>query len=151
MFEYEATTIDKSSWERGAWDDEIDEKLWVDPETQLPCFITRQPDFGFWRGYVGIPKTHFLTEVECEDLSVYGGITGSLWIDGLSLDPTLKKKLERYSWPGFDCHHSNDISPAYFHMFATDYSVYRDQAFAEANCKYLAAQIKDLMKPKETD
>lgn len=36
------TTIDKSAWPRGAWDDEPDKVQWQDPATGLPCLIDRK-------------------------------------------------------------------------------------------------------------
>jgi hypothetical protein len=50
-------TIDKSSWPRGAWDDEPDKKQWQDTATGLPCLIVRN-GVGALCGYVGVPRWH---------------------------------------------------------------------------------------------
>lgn len=54
----EYTTVDKSTWERGEWDNEPDKKQWLDEETGLPCLIVRGCITGALCGYVGVPKGH---------------------------------------------------------------------------------------------
>jgi hypothetical protein len=53
----EWTTVDKSEWGRGPWDDEPDKVQFTDEATGLPCLIVRNRG-GALCGYVGVPKAH---------------------------------------------------------------------------------------------
>lgn len=69
MSKKEWTTIDKSEWDRGPWDDEPDKVQWVDEVAGLDCLIVRNRG-GALCGYVGVPGGHplfgvgYSTEVE---------------------------------------------------------------------------------------
>lgn len=52
------TTIDKSTWGEGEWNQEPDKKEWQDEETSYPCLIVRAPVTGALCGYVGVPESH---------------------------------------------------------------------------------------------
>jgi hypothetical protein len=51
------STVDKSTWDAGAWMDEPDKVEWRDEATGLPCLAVRGP-MGAWCGYVGVPPDH---------------------------------------------------------------------------------------------
>lgn len=53
----EWTTVDKSEWGNGPWEQEPDKRQWVDPTTGYPCLMVRNHS-GAWCGYVGIDQTH---------------------------------------------------------------------------------------------
>lgn len=59
----EWTTIDKSEWGEGAWQNEPDKRQWVDPATGYDCLMVRTPLHGGWCGYVGVPEKHPLFAV----------------------------------------------------------------------------------------
>jgi hypothetical protein len=75
----EWTTIDKSTWGNGAWQNEPDKIQWVDEATNLDCLMVRNPHGGFWCGYVGVPEGHpaFAKEYEHVDVNAHGGLTYS--------------------------------------------------------------------------
>ena len=97
----EVRGIDKSSWGPGEWQDEPDERRWVDAETGYPCQIYRVAS-GSLCGYVAVVEGHPLYGVRYGDASsvkVHGGLTraafGRRW----------------QWWFGFDCGHPGDFSP----------------------------------------
>src|SRR5579884_1161092 len=51
------TTIDKSTWGPGPWQDEPDKEQWTDEATGYACLIKRNP-VGALCGYVGVPEGH---------------------------------------------------------------------------------------------
>ena len=147
-----STTIDKSKWPRGPWDLEVDKKQWTDAATGLPCLIVRHSRCGHWCGYVGVPEGHPLFGKTKEDdaldgLRAHGGITFT------DLCQPLDKnghgichvpgpgEPDRAWWIGFDCGHAWDLSPAY-QAGVVDDADYRDQAYVEAECAILAAQLQ---------
>lgn len=55
----EYTTIDKSTWGPGPWQEEPDKIQYVDEATGLPCLIVRNgPTIGALCGYVGVLPGH---------------------------------------------------------------------------------------------
>lgn len=55
----EYTTIDKSTWGPGPWQDEPDKIQYVDEATGLPCLIVRNgKEIGALCGYVGVLPGH---------------------------------------------------------------------------------------------
>lgn len=71
------TTIDKSTWPRGPWDDEPDKVQWEDAATELPCLIVRN-GLGALCGYVGVPEGHpwhGITHYDLDAAVVYGGVS----------------------------------------------------------------------------
>lgn len=87
------TTMDKSTWGAGPWQDEPDKMQWEDEATGLPCLIVRNGS-GSLCGYVGVSPAHPYFGIHyngctqkaqvCEDegycshtpdLSAHGGIT----------------------------------------------------------------------------
>lgn len=80
------TTINKSNWPRGSWDNEPDKKQWQDEATGMPCLIVRGPS-GALCGYVGVVEGHPLfgkgyddvriptTDDESDYPDVHGGLT----------------------------------------------------------------------------
>lgn len=119
------TTVDKSEWGPGEWQDEPDKIQWKDEETGLPCLIKRGPA-GAWCGYVGLAPGHSFYEkdysfvyemVGWDELSVHGGLTYS---DHCAEGPEESGichvpepgEPDNVWWLGFDCSHSFDLSPA---------------------------------------
>lgn len=51
------STVDKSSWDSGPWQNEPDKKQWQDKTTLLPCLVVRGP-VGVLCGYVGVSSSH---------------------------------------------------------------------------------------------
>lgn len=130
--------VDRSEWNRGPWDDEPDEVLWIDDNTGLPCMMMRN-HAGAWCGYVGTERA-----MDSTYMSVHGGIN---WCRKMGA-PTLALQLamgvtnfETTWWHGFDCNHIWDEVPAEGH--AKDRTaVYRDMQFVVSQCAKLARQIK---------
>lgn len=142
--EYEKTYIEKSNWPSGAWDDEVDEKLWL--VNELPCFIIRDSDLGYWCGYVGIPKVQF-PSLDVSNLSAYGGITGTLFLKRVN-HPQNRDRMADYHWPGFDCCHAGDVlpgQPLMFTFISNANLIYRNQDFVMEECRLLATQIIDIL------
>lgn len=142
------TTVDKTDWLRGPWDDEPDKIQWIDETTGLDCLIVRNGS-GALCGYVGVPPEHPWhgldysghLDVPCEDRE-----RGECWWeDGHSPESTLKVhggltysdtcqpsddesrgvchvpdpgRPENVWWFGFDCAHAWDLSPAYAGRYA---------------------------------
>ena len=136
------TTVDKSAWPRGPWDQEPDKEQWVDPETGLPCLIVRGP-LGALCGYVGVPEGHPATE-KTEDLEVHGGVTygPSPCSGGDICHIPDEGEPDHVFWIGFDCSHRWDFAPGFFYAWGGEY---RDIAYVKNQCALLARQIKDLL------
>lgn len=106
---------DRSSWGRGAWDNEPSDKLvWVDKRTNLDCMMVRNHS-GAWCGYVAVKPGHFLFGVNYTDLgwgtvTVHGGLTYSDSCKGHICHGT--EDEDHVHWFGFDCNHRCDKSPS---------------------------------------
>jgi hypothetical protein len=94
----------------GPWMDEPDELLFEG--AGLPCCALRNPEMGFWCGYVGLPRSHPLHGLHYDDpmvdVYVHGGVTFAgeraqlrAWRGG----------QDDGWWFGFDCGHSQDLIP----------------------------------------
>jgi len=169
------TTMDKSSWGAGRWQDEPDKIQFVDEATGLDCLIVRS-HLGALCGYVGVAEGHPLFGVEYGDgpddqLDVHGGITYS---DACQVGPEAESvchipapgQPDHLWWFGFDCAHLGDLCPA--HQRRRDPIVvargialgeaappaemfvdrYRDVDYVRAQCASLARQLADLAAPQ---
>ena len=138
------TTIDRTGWPSGVWDDEPDKMQWPDTATELPCLAVRHPTNGHWCGYAGVTEGHPLFGKDYDTLTirVYGGLTYSALCDsnGLICHIPAPGEPDHVWWFGFDCAHSGDISPAYAGRIWPG-NVYRTLAFVQAECTRLAAQL----------
>ncbi len=164
MSHNEWTTIDKSAWGPGAWQDEPDKIHWIDPATDLDCLMVRQPRAGHWCGYVGVTDGHPFFEQDYDNcrtdgedgwLNVHGGLTYAAFC-AESDDPATgvchvpkPGRPHKVWWLGFDCAHLGDLSPAraardrggqWESMHDAD--IYRDRSYVEAEVRSLAAQVK---------
>lgn len=144
------TTVDKSKWQRGEWDDEPDKAHWVDPATGLDCLIVRGPS-GALCGYVGVPEEHpsFGADYDAVDVDVHWGLT---FANKCAPDADESKHIchpkegaanEHVWWLGFDCAHSGDLCPAYsdLRIFHGD-DTYRHFNYVKRETEQLAAQLK---------
>jgi hypothetical protein len=78
MERIEYRTVDKSTWPRGAWDQEPDKVQWIDEATGLDCLIVRNGG-GALCGYVGVGPSHPSHQQDYNDVDVdvHGGLTFS--------------------------------------------------------------------------
>ncbi len=125
------TTIDKSDWGPGPWQDEPDKAQWKDDATGLPCLAVRNR-VGSLCGYVGVSEGHPAFGKHYDEVrvakrdpddewsnrpDVHGGLTYSAPCQpsddestGICHIPT-PGEPDHIWWLGFDCAHSNDIAP----------------------------------------
>lgn len=100
---------------------------------------------GHWCGYVQLPENHPWIKLDGLEINsnVHGGITYS-------------RQEEDGYWVGFDCAHSNDISPSTERFFNTNSNLvglkekfpnsfvwersYKNAEYVEAECRGLADQ-----------
>lgn len=157
MTERTYTTIDKSTWGPGSWQEEPDKIQWRDRATGLPCLVVRAPG-GHWCGYVGVPPGHSAFEKDydavesllppCEEeghLSVHGGLTYAGHCDEGPEETSIchvpeEGELDHVWWLGFDCAHSGDFSPRN-HTRLVERERYRDLAYVRAETGALARQL----------
>lgn len=152
----EYTTIDKTKWGPGEWQQECDKRQWLDDATGLPCMIRRSPSFGGWCGYAGVPRGHQLHGVGYDDgaldLDVHGGVTFAGECrpgDAATAICHVSDEGEPDDvwWFGFDCGHAFDFSPAYNarqqdNGWSSELDeVYRNQAYVTAETLKLAQQL----------
>jgi hypothetical protein len=116
------TTVDKTTWGEGPWQDEPDKVVWVDPATGLDCMAHRGPH-GSWCGYVGVPKGHpaygkhyDLVGVKDVDVDVHGGLTYSAYCQEAPPEHGICHVAQpgrpaKVWWLGFDCAHFMDFMP----------------------------------------
>ena len=140
------------------------------------CAIGREPNRGFWCGYVAAPQgfavaKHIGVDPDKADgyFDVHGGITfaddNTPPILTMALDAqfsTLRTNPAAYSavalptnviWYGFDCAHAFDYIPFVDHpsqqlAYAEPRPVYRDMEYVMGECISLAEQMMDF-KPYE--
>lgn len=119
MSERVYTTIDKSSWGPGTWQDEPDKVQWREEETGLPCLAKRGPG-GHWCGYVGVSEGHPAFERDYTDIDVriHGGLTYAEHCAEGPEDEAIchvpeSGEADYVWWLGFDCAHLMDYSPAH--------------------------------------
>lgn len=150
----EYTTVDKSTWGEGEWQNEPDKKQWLDPATNLPCLIVRSPHSGALCGYVGVSKSHpyYKKDYDDCDVDVHGGLT---FANTCSPNPNgICHKIEEGEddevwWLGFDSAHCYDKTPASdacvkkfeWHYEDPD-SVYRNFGYITREVQKLALQLK---------
>jgi hypothetical protein len=117
------------------------------------CALRRDNDIGVWCGYVGVPLTHPLYGIDCDDIyeesaseeammeiEVHGGLTYS---DREILDnPT----DEETWWFGFDCGHFGDIMPFLADVLPNsvfaNFGEYKDIEYVKKETENLAVQLK---------
>jgi hypothetical protein len=161
------TTDDKSTWERGPWDDEPDKVVWVDEATGLDCMAHRNHS-GAWCGYVGVPEGHRAFGRDYDDLPVvcHGGLTYACGCQETA-DPAVglchipqSGRPDKVWWLGFDCAHYMDRMPAMearlreIHKERPDFpdildapfgpQQYRDLAYVVDEVEQLASQLAAL-------
>jgi hypothetical protein len=159
------TTVDRTGWPSGEWDNEPDKVQWPDEATGLPCLAVRNPGLGNWCGYVGVPPGHPLygkpyQDVD-SDLQVHGGVTFSDACNPKSTEATgichvaEPGEPDHVWWFGFDCAHAWDISPGLvkarsdsgigelFDQKIGPDEIYRTLTFVQEQCRKLAAQLKE--------
>lgn len=159
------TTVDKSTWGDGPWQDEPDKAQWQDELTRLPCLMHRSRSSGGLCGYVGVPPGHPWYGVQHDavgdddaHVSVHGGLTfsdfcreGANESEGICHVPG-PGEPERVWWLGFDCGHSGDLSPAVNATlrelgherrcrFGESHQTYRTLEYVKAQCARLAQQV----------
>ena len=155
------TTVDKSEWGDGPWQDEPDKVQWKDEATGLPCLAKRHGRAGHWCGYVGVPEGHPAFGKDYDDVRV---ATDDGWPDahgGLTYAAHCQEGDEAEAichipdpgepdhvwWLGFDCAHSGDLSPGLESRFKSSLpSVYRDMLYVTVQCERLAEQIVEYAK-----
>lgn len=157
------TTVDKTGWGPGPWQDEPDKAQWTDEATGLPCLIKRNR-FGALCGYVGIPEGHPWYRTGYGDIDLPDGVHGGLtFADHCQEDGDEAETIchipapgepDNVWWAGFDCAHYTDLSPAneallrevgfdHGHHPLTPEQIYRDLTYVQDQCRHLAHQIHD--------
>jgi hypothetical protein len=144
------STVDKSGWGEGPWQDECDKKQWQDEATGLPCLIVRNHS-GALCGYVGVTEAHPWYGKSYSDLNVavHGGLTFADACQPGDADSSIchvpdAGEPDNVWWFGFDCAHYRDASPsrnARDPHFVDHSEVYRDIEYVQAQVTNLARQI----------
>lgn len=159
------TTIDKSDWGDGPWQDEPDKVQWKDEATGLPCLAKRDERLGHLCGYVGVGPGHAAYEKDYDAvydlfpswdhdgyLEVHGGLTYAAHCqhgdeaEAICHVPDPGEPDDVW-WLGFDCAHSGDLSP---YSLVSDREAgygpiagetYRTLDYVRAQCAKLARQL----------
>lgn len=153
----EWTTVDKTEWPRGEWNNEPDKAQWIDEESGLDCLIVRGPS-GALCGYVGVPPSHPLFDKDYSEgdsyghnLDCHGGITFSARCDPsddesrhICHSGDVANKL--VYWFGFDCNHIYDLAPGSSMPFGfvDDHDTYRDLQYVKGQTTFLAKQLMEI-------
>lgn len=145
--------LDRSGWRHGVWDKEPDKLQYPEKVTGLPVVITRNPLMGNLCGYVGVPPSHKLWQVDCENVSVeaHGGVNFSGFCigkegphEGVCHIPDPGEPANVW-WFGFDCGHGFDYTPGSRVQIpkAKSFCNYRDLPYVKAQCANLAKQLME--------
>lgn len=147
------TTVDRSKWKQPELGkDEPDKAQWIDEDTGLDCLIVRNSG-GALCGYVGVPESHRLFEVDYDDaktkdddyIECHGGLTFAGPCSpqedpakGICHTGDIANKT--VWWFGFDCGHCDDIHPAY--EWVTEYDAsYKTFNYVKNEVMSLAAEL----------
>jgi hypothetical protein len=106
----EQTYEDKSSWERGEWDNEPDRIEWR--HNGRPCLIVRN-NSGALCGYASVAEGHpRFGQKDRGELDCHGGVTyEDFCVEGGKICHVPKPgEPDRVWWFGFDCAHSGEYS-----------------------------------------
>jgi hypothetical protein len=157
-------THDRSAWASGTywgtpgpWHGEPDKVQWIDGTTQYACLAVRNPNWGDWCGYVGVPEGHpayGLGAGAVSELGVaaHGGLNYAA--------PCQEEAPEGHGichvpepghpdnvwWLGFDCGHSWDIRPRECAIpglprLLSPEAEYRTLDYVQTCCEILACQL----------
>lgn len=135
--------IDKTSWGNGPWQNEPDRLQWV--HFGYACLIVRQPELGHFCGYVGVDNSHplYMKEYGEANVDVHGGPTYSDKCSGIICHIPEQGMPDDVWWIGFDCAHSEDMSPGMRYTFAT-HGTYKDIEYVQKEVNSLAEQLRNL-------
>lgn len=157
------TTLDRTEWGSGPWDNEPDKVQWPDEPTGLPCLAVRGP-FGSWCGYVGVAEGHPLygQGYDAPSVDVHGGLTfadkchpAHFEAQGICHVPG-PGEPDHVWWFGFDCGHGMDIMPSRFmrnfpmsEAFCDVYypehrPTYKSLSYVQEQCAALAEQLANI-------
>ncbi len=150
----ESSHVDKSTWPRGAWDNEPDRIEWR--SGALACLIVRSASTGALCGYVGVPPGHAWHGKKYSDdalwnVDIHGGLTyADPCVEGGHICHVPQPgEPDEVWWLGFDCGHSWDISPAFGRLpgFSVEPSSfgesYKGVAYVRAQVERLAEQARE--------
>ena len=144
---------DRSTWGRGPWDNEPEDKLvWKDDKTGLDCMMLRN-GAGAWCGYVGVPESHEMFGVEYYQstqimwLSVHGGITYSAGCAD-HICHLGDEDGGHVWWFGFDCAHSTDRTP---NPMWGSYGEYRTKEYVIGEIQQLALDLVNMKLSDDDD
>ncbi|MEE9238680.1 MAG: hypothetical protein V3U58_03880 [Thermodesulfobacteriota bacterium] len=149
------TTVDRSKWKQPELGEgEPDKAQWIDEATGLDCLIVRNGS-GSLCGYVGVPESHRLFEVDYDDakrkdddyIECHGGLTFS---DRCQQTDKPEERVcyvgevanKTVWWFGFDCAHSGDICPLFdMYMLHEDFATYKTFKYVQKEVTSLAAEL----------
>lgn len=147
----EYTTMDRTGWPVGPWDDEPDKVQWQDDETGLPCLAVRN-GMGAWCGYVGVDESHPMhgKDYDDVDVEVHGGLTFAG-----TCQPTTDESVgichtpgegepDHVWWLGFDCAHAGDEVPDLIRHGLHSDGTYRTLDYVRSECRNLARQLAEV-------
>lgn len=135
----------RRGWKPGPWDNEPDLEEWVDEATGLRCMAQRNPNDGFWCGYVVVAPNHPLyghdsvwTAPEAlHDAAHYGGVT---W-----MAPSDRNS----QWLiGFNCGHKFDDFPTRRRGYGAPY---RNLPYVRRRLAALAAAVASITTKPDVD
>ncbi len=149
----EYTTVNKSTWGDGPWQQEPDKAQFSDEATGLPCLIVRSNIGGNMCGYVGVPEGHpaFGKDWSELEVDVHGGPTFSDFCQpadeeshGICHVPEAGEP-DHVWWIGFDCAHGGDLSPGYAARHPAfrlgEWETYRTIDYVKGEVRSLAHQL----------
>lgn len=167
------TTINKSDWGDGPWQDEPDKMQRPDEATGLPCLVVRSPLSGAWCGYVGVTEERPWYRKNPSGIDLPDGVHGGLNFATFCQDTGDEGhgichipgpgEPDHVYWLGFDCGHAWDKQPAVEAMLravaprleetrqALSVGIlaetYRDLAYVRSECRDLAVQVHSAKGP----
>ncbi len=134
----------KSKFGAGPWCEEPDRIEWR--AHGLPCLMFRNPKYGHWCGYVGVPPEHLLhaktnARFQSVEVDYAEHCAGSICHVPEPGEPN------HIFWFGFSCSHYEDLSPGLHITIAElpdellETLTYRDEAYVKKMVSSLCEEI----------
>lgn len=144
------TTVDRTGWAAGPWDDEPDRLSWK-TRSGYHAMVARMPATGTLSGYVGVPEgdPHYGRDHTSLGMEI-GMAEFRLTTGGVTIQE-MQPPRPKHWWFGFHTAHGNQYAPACSRQrdgiparTMSPNETYWDIGMVISTCEHLAAELRHL-------